>query len=306
MFQSLLIANRGEIAIRIARACADLGVRSVAVFAEDDAASLHTRKADLALPLKGRGVAAYLDRQQLIALALQQGCQAIHPGYGFLAENPDFARGCLEAGLTLIGPGPEVLQLFGDKAAARALAEDCGVPLLEGINRAVSLEQAAAFLERHGAVMLKALAGGGGRGMRAVTEAGQLQQAFIRCQSEAQAAFGNGALYVEQLLQRARHIEIQVLGDGSGAVSHLWERDCSLQRRHQKLVEVAPSPDLAPQLRQQLIDAALALAARVRYQGIGTFEFLLDQEHPGRFYFMEANPRIQVCLLYTSPSPRDS
>ncbi len=294
MFQSLLIANRGEITIRIARACADLGIRSVAVFAEDDAASLHTRKADLALPLKGRGVAAYLDRQQLIALALEQGCQAIHPGYGFLAENPDFARGCLEAGLTLIGPGPEVLQLFGDKAAARALAEDCGVPLLEGINRAVSLEQAAAFLECHGAVMLKALAGGGGRGMRAVTEAGQLQQAFIRCQSEAQAAFGNGALYVEQLLQRARHIEIQVLGDGSGAVSHLWERDCSLQRRHQKLVEIAPSPDLAPQLRQQLIDAALALAARVRYQGIGTFEFLLDQEHPGRFYFMEANPRIQV------------
>lgn len=294
MFQSLLIANRGEIAIRIARACADLGIRSVAVYAEDDAASLHLRRADLALPLKGRGVPAYLDRRQLISLALEHGCTAIHPGYGFLAENVDFARDCLEAGLTFIGPAPEVLQLFGDKAAARALAQDCRVPLLDGINHQVSLEQAAAFLARHGALMLKALAGGGGRGMRAVTEAGQLQQAFARCQSEAQAAFGNGALYVEQLLQHARHIEIQVLGDGSGAVSHLWERDCSLQRRHQKLVEIAPSPDLADELRQQLIDAALQLASRVRYQGIGTFEFLLDQQHPGRFYFMEANPRIQV------------
>ncbi|WP_025127326.1 carboxyl transferase domain-containing protein [Pseudomonas sp. PH1b] len=294
MFQSLLIANRGEIAIRIARACADLGIRSVAVYAEDDAASLHLRRADLALPLKGRGVPAYLDRRQLISLALEHGCAAIHPGYGFLAENADFARDCLKAGLTFIGPAPEVLQLFGDKAAARALAQDCRVPLLDGINHQVSLEQAAAFLARHGALMLKALAGGGGRGMRAVTEAGQLQQAFARCQSEAQAAFGNGALYVEQLLQHARHIEIQVLGDGSGAVSHLWERDCSLQRRHQKLVEIAPSPDLADELRQQLIDAALQLASRVRYQGIGTFEFLLDQQHPGRFYFMEANPRIQV------------
>lgn len=294
MFKSLLIANRGEIAIRIARACADLGIRSVAVFAEDDAASLHTRKADLALPLQGRGVAAYLDRPQLIALALEQGCEAIHPGYGFLAENPDFAQDCLDAGVTFIGPAPQVLQLFGDKAAARALAQDCGVPLLAGSNQAVDLEQASAFLERHGPVMLKALAGGGGRGMRAVSERGQLQQAFIRCQSEAQAAFGNGQLYVEQWLQRARHIEIQVLGDGSGAVSHLWERDCSLQRRHQKLVEIAPSPDLADELRQQLIDAALTLAARVRYQGIGTFEFLLDAQCPGRFYFMEANPRIQV------------
>ncbi|MEN5090906.1 carboxyl transferase domain-containing protein [Pseudomonas protegens] len=294
MFQSLLIANRGEIAIRIARACADLGIRSVAVYAEDDAASLHLRRADLALPLKGRGVAAYLDRQQLISLAQVHGCTAIHPGYGFLAENADFARDCLEAGLTFIGPAPEVLQLFGDKAAARALAQDCGVPLLDGINHQVSLEQAAAFFTRHGALMLKALAGGGGRGMRAVTESGQLEQAFARCQSEAQAAFGNGALYVEQLLQRARHIEIQVLGDGSGAVSHLWERDCSLQRRHQKLVEIAPSPDLPAELRQQLIDAALQLASRVHYQGIGTFEFLLDQQRPGRFYFMEANPRIQV------------
>ncbi|MBT9528704.1 MAG: carbamoyl-phosphate synthase large subunit, partial [Pseudomonas sp.] len=290
----LLIANRGEIAIRIARACADLEIRSVAVFAEDDDASLHTRKADLAVPLKGRGVPAYLDMDQLIAIAAAQGCDAIHPGYGFLAENAEFARRCQAAGITFIGPAPEVLELFGDKAAARALAERCGVPLVAGINQAVSLEQAQAFCAEHGAVMLKALAGGGGRGMRAVFEPAALAEAYARCQSEAQAAFGNGALYIEQLVSDARHIEVQVLGDGSGAVSHLWERDCSLQRRNQKLVEIAPSPDLDSDVRDAMIAAALQLAAEVKYCGIGTFEFLLDAAQPGRFYFMEANPRVQV------------
>ena len=184
-FTALLIANRGEIAIRIARACADLEIRSVAVFAEDDDASLHTRKADLAVPLKGRGVPAYLDMDQLIAIAAAQGCDAIHPGYGFLAENAEFARRCQAAGITFIGPAPEVLELFGDKAAARALAERCGVPLVAGINQAVSLEQAQAFCAEHGAVMLKALAGGGGRGMRAVFEPATLAEAYARCQSEA-------------------------------------------------------------------------------------------------------------------------
>lgn len=293
-FTSLLIANRGEIAIRIARACADLEIRSVAVFAEDDDASLHTRKADLAVPLKGRGVPAYLDMDQLIAIAAAHGCDAIHPGYGFLAENAEFARRCQAAGITFIGPAPEVLELFGDKAAARALAERCGVPLVAGINHAVSLEQAQAFCAEHGAVMLKALAGGGGRGMRAVFEPATLAEAYARCQSEAQAAFGNGALYIEQLVSDARHIEVQVLGDGSGAVSHLWERDCSLQRRNQKLVEIAPSPDLDSGVRDAMIAAALQLAADVKYCGIGTFEFLLDAAQPGRFYFMEANPRVQV------------
>ena len=293
-FTALLIANRGEIAIRIARACADLEIRSVAVFAEDDDASLHTRKADLAVPLKGRGVPAYLDMDQLIAIAAAQGCDAIHPGYGFLAENAEFARRCQAAGITFIGPAPEVLELFGDKAAARALAERCGVPLVAGINQAVSLEQAQAFCTEHGAVMLKALAGGGGRGMRAVFEPATLAEAYARCQSEAQAAFGNGALYIEQLVSDARHIEVQVLGDGSGAVSHLWERDCSLQRRNQKLVEIAPSPDLDSGVRDAMIAAALQLAADVKYCGIGTFEFLLDAAQPGRFYFMEANPRVQV------------
>lgn len=296
-FNALLIANRGEIAIRIARACADLGIRSVAVFAEDDAASLHVRKADVALPLAGRGVAAYLDMDRLVALALEQGCEAIHPGYGFLAENGEFARRCQRAGIHFVGPQAEVLDLFGDKAAARALAERLEVPLVAGINRAVSVEEAEAFLEGLGdgaAVMLKALAGGGGRGMRAVEEVAQLADAYRRCRAEAQAAFGRDELYVEQRVARARHIEVQVLGDGSGAVSHLWERDCSLQRCQQKLLEIAPSPDLPEATREALIDCALRMAGAVRYRGIGTFEFLVDDERPGRFYFMEANPRIQV------------
>ena len=294
MFQALLIANRGEIAIRIARACADLGIRSVAVFAEDDGASLHTRRADLAAPLKGRGVPAYLDMDQLIAIAIAQGCDAIHPGYGFLAENAEFARRCAVAGVRFIGPAPEVLELFGDKAAARQLAERCGVPLVAGLNQAVTLQQAQDFCAQHGPVMLKALAGGGGRGMRAVLVADELAEAYARCQSEAQAAFGNGALYVEQLVGAARHIEVQVLGDGSGAVSHLWERDCSLQRRNQKLIEIAPSPGLDAGVREAIIACALKLAGEVKYQGIGTFEFLLDEDRPGQFYFMEANPRVQV------------
>ncbi|AQZ32252.1 carbamoyl-phosphate synthase large subunit [Pseudomonas sp. LPH1] len=293
-FPALLIANRGEIAIRIAQACADLGIRSVAVYAEDDSACLHTRKADLAVALAGRGPTAYLDIDQLIAIAREQGCAAIHPGYGFLAENAEFARRCQAVGLTFVGPTPETLQLFGDKAAARDLAQHCDVPLVPGINQAVTLEQAAAFQAEHGSVMLKALAGGGGRGMRAVDDPAQLAEAFTRCASEAQGAFGSGALYVEKRVRRARHIEVQVLGDGSGAVSHLWERDCSLQRRHQKLVEIAPSPDLDAASREAIIASALRLAAEVQYRGIGTFEFLLDLDQPGRFYFMEANPRVQV------------
>ena len=262
-FSALLIANRGEIAIRIARACADLGIRSVAVYTEDDAASLHLRKADSAVALQGRGVPAYLDMEQLLAIAQAEGCEAIHPGYGFLAENAEFARRCQAAGLRFIGPGIEVLELFGDKAAARDLAERCGVPLVAGLNRAVSLEQARDFLRSLGAgaaVMLKALAGGGGRGMRAVRDEAELADAYARCQSEAQAAFGNGALYIEQLVQDARHIEIQVLGDGTGAVSHLWERDCSLQRRNQKLIEIAPSPDLPEATRNAAFRRSAAVS----------------------------------------------
>ena len=294
-FSAILIANRGEIAIRIANACADLGIRSVGVFAEDDQHSLHTRQVDEAVALPGRGVPAYLDGTQLIAIAREQGCEAIHPGYGFLAENAEFAEQCAEAGLTLIGPGAETLRLFGDKAAARALAAKCQVPLVQGTAQAVSLEQAQAFMAslNGSGVMIKALSGGGGRGMRAVTDPAALEAAFQRCQSEAKAAFGNDAVYVEQLVTDARHIEVQVLGDGSGAVSQLWERDCTLQRRHQKLVEFAPAPGLDAALRDRIIDSALTLAAEVNYLGIGTFEFLVEPA-AGRYFFMEANPRVQV------------
>ncbi len=287
----LLIANRGEIAIRIARAAAELDIPSVAVYAEDDTASLHLRKADQAVALKGRGAAAYLDMRQLLDAALASGCDAVHPGYGFLSENAAFARLCEGAGVRFIGPAPEALDTFGDKARARELAERCGVPLAAGSNRATTLEEARAFLES-GPIMLKALAGGGGRGMRPVRDAAELEEAYARCQSEARTAFGNDALYVERLIEQARHIEVQVVGDGE-AVSHLWERDCSLQRRNQKVIEIAPAPELDPALRQRILDAALTLAAEARYRGIGTFEFLVDDAR-GDFVFMEANPRIQV------------
>ncbi|MDH4558740.1 ATP-grasp domain-containing protein [Pseudomonas sp. BN417] len=289
--QSLLIANRGEIAIRIARAAAELGILSVAVYAEDDGDSLHLRKADRAVALKGRGAAAYLDAAQLVEIARQHGCDAVHPGYGFLSENADFARQCEAAGIRFVGPSAEALELFGDKARARELAARCGLPLADGSNSATSLDEARALLEG-GPIMLKALAGGGGRGMRAVREAAELERAFERCQSEARAAFGSGELYVERLIENARHIEVQVLGDGE-RVTHLWERDCSLQRRHQKVIEIAPAPELDASLRRRILDAALTLAAAVGYRGLGTFEFLVDAAR-GDFVFMEANPRIQV------------
>ena len=297
---SLLIANRGEIAIRIARAAAELGIRTVAVFSEDDAQSLHTQKTDDALPLQGRGAAAYLDIEQILALATQAGCDAIHPGYGFLSENAEFAKRCAEAAVTFVGPQVETLALFGDKGQARILAERCGVPVLPGTSGATSVDEAKEFLVSlgaGGAVMIKALAGGGGRGMRAVQAVDDIEAAYARCQSEANAAFGNGDVYVEQLIPRARHIEVQVVGDGSGAVSQLGERECSIQRRNQKLVEIAPSPGLLPELRERLSSAAVRLAREVHYASLGTFEFLVNAEHGGdnaTFAFIEANARLQV------------
>ena len=297
---SLLIANRGEIAIRIARAAAELGIRTVAIFSEDDAQSLHTQKTDEALPLQGRGAAAYLDIEQILALATQAGCDAIHPGYGFLSENAEFAKRCAEAAVTFVGPQVETLALFGDKGQARILAERCGVPVLPGTSGATSVDEAKAFLASlgaGGAVMIKALAGGGGRGMRAVQAVDDIEAAYARCQSEANAAFGSGDVYVEQLIPRARHIEVQVVGDGSGAVSQLGERECSIQRRNQKLVEIAPSPGLLPELRERLSTAAVRLAQAVQYASLGTFEFLVNAEHGGdnaTFAFIEANARLQV------------
>lgn len=293
--QRLLIANRGEIAIRIARAAAGLGIETVAVYAEDDARCLHVARADAAAPLRGAGAGAYLDAEQLVAAALANRCDAVHPGYGFLSENAAFAHRCVAAGLAFVGPRPELLALFGDKLQARALARRCEVPLLPGTEDDTSLAQVRDFLAALGdgaAVMIKAVAGGGGRGMRAVTRLDELEAAYARCRSEAQAAFGNGALYVERLIPRARHIEIQIVGDGN-SVSQLGERECTLQRRQQKLVEMAPSPTLAAPLRERIADCALRMATAVRYEGLGTFEFLLDADSD-EFVFIEANPRLQV------------
>lgn len=297
MFKKILIANRGEIALRLVRAVRDLGAASVAVYADDDALSPHVRSADESVPLGATGPGAYLDIERLIGIARDKGCDAVHPGYGFLSERADFAEACEDAGLVFIGPEVSHLALFGDKARARALARECGVPLMPGSPEAVTLEEAQAFFAAQGpgaGVMVKAIGGGGGRGMRAVLDADELPEAYARCVSEARAAFGVEGVYVERLMPHARHIEVQVLGDGEQVIA-LGERECSLQRRFQKLVEVAPSPCLPPALREAVTQAVLKMARRVNYRSLGTFEFLVDErslELP--FVFIEANPRLQV------------
>ena len=297
MFQKILIANRGEIAVRLIRAARDLGLATVAVYARDDAQALHVRLADEAVALQATGPAAYLDIGAVVAAAVDSGCDAVHPGYGFLSERADFASACAAAGIVFVGPAAEHLALFGDKARARALASEHQVPLLPGTG-AATLEQVQAFLaaqrQQHPGcgVMLKAVAGGGGRGMRAVFDADALPEAYARCSSEAQAAFGVAAVYAERLIPRARHIEIQLLGDGREVVS-FGERECTLQRRFQKLVEIAPSPTLDAALRERMTACALRLARAVGYRSLGTFEFLLDDER-GDFVFIEVNPRLQV------------
>ena len=291
----LLIANRGEIATRISRTAAEFGLATVAVFPDDDATSLHTQKTDEAVRIAGRGVSAYLNGDTIINAALDAGADAIHPGYGFLSENAHFAQSCVDAGIIFVGPAPQHLSLFGDKHAARQLANEQHVPILPGTASPTSLNEARSFMDAlgpNGAVMIKAVSGGGGRGMRSVSDADALAETYERCQSEALAAFGNGELYVERLVRNARHIEVQIIGDGL-EVSHLWERDCSLQRRRQKVVEFAPAPHLDPSVREQLIDASLRLADAVNYRNLGTIEFLVDQE-TNEFYFIEANPRLQV------------
>jgi acetyl/propionyl-CoA carboxylase alpha subunit len=293
---NLLIANRGEIAVRIARAAAELGARTVAVYSQDDADSLHIRKAEHAVALAGSGPRTYLDGAAIIQAALEADCDTIHPGYGFLSESAVFARDCAEAGLRFVGPSVEQLELFGDKGKARSLAQRLGVPVLRGTFGATTLEDARFFLTSlgsRGQMIIKASAGGGGRGMRFVADDADLAEAFARCQSEATAAFGRGDVYVEEFFPRARHIEIQVIGDGR-TVTHLWDRECSLQRRHQKVVEIAPSPTLPDATRQQLIAAALKMAQEVGYENAGTFEFLVDARAGERFAFIEANARLQV------------
>ena len=296
----LLVANRGEIAIRIIRAAAELNIPTVAVAPEDDAGSLHTGKADEAITLQGIGTAAYLDIEQLITVARESGCDAVHPGYGFLAENADFARRCAEAGLTFIGPRVETLELFGDKARARVAATAVDVPIIRGIDHAVSPAEAAAFFDELGdgrAMIIKAVGGGGGRGSRVVESADEVAATYERCRSEAQAAFGNGDLYVEEFIQQARHVEVQILGDVHGAIAHLGERECSVQRNFQKIIEIAPAPGLADDLRARIIDTAVRFADSVGYSNAGTFEFLVDvsgNDNVAPFAFIETNARLQV------------
>ena len=294
----LLIANRGEIAVRIARAAMDLGIHTVAVYSEDDANGLHLRIADEAVALDGCGVPAYLDIEGVVGRAVDANCDAVHPGYGFLAENAAFAAACAEAGVTFVGPRPKVLALFGDKGHARAAAREADVPVLRGTDRPTTVEETQEFFAGLGqgkAMIIKALAGGGGRGTRIVASADEIEQAYERCRSEAERAFGNGGLYVEELIPRARHIEVQLLGDESGGLIDLGERECSAQRRHQKVVETAPAPNLSPTLRAAIIDAALRLGRSTQYNSLGTFEFLVDaDESGGGFAFIEANARLQV------------
>src|SRR3954471_6563803 len=288
MIKRLLIANRGEIAIRIAQTASELGIVPVGIYSEDDATSLHVKRVDEAVALKGRGSAAYLDIAGVVAAARAAKCDAIHPGYGFLSENAAFARACAEAGIVFVGPTPEQLDLFGDKARARAQAEKSKVPVLPGTG-AIDVAGATAFFRKHArsGIALKAIAGGGGRGMRLVSRESEIAEAFTRAAAEAKAAFGNGALYAERLVREARHIEVQIVGDGKAVVA-LGERECTLQRRSQKIVELAPSPNLKPAMRRKIVEAAVAMAKAVKYRSLGTFEFLVDGE---AFFFIEANPR---------------
>ncbi len=294
MFQKILIANRGEIAVRIIRACRELEIAAVAVFSEADRPALHVRYAEEAYCIGPPPAAAsYLNIDAILTAAQRSGAEAIHPGYGFLAENPEFAARCEAAGLTFIGPPASALRALGGKTAARRLAEQAGVPTVPGITAELTDAEVAAAAERLGfPVVIKAVAGGGGRGMRVVAAAPELAAATREARSEAKAAFGNAAVYVEKYLPAPRHVEIQILADREGHVIHLGERECSVQRRHQKVIEEAPSPLLDPPLRQQMGEAAIRLARAAGYVNAGTFEFLVDRDRA--FYFLEANPRIQV------------
>ncbi|HEX4574335.1 MAG TPA: acetyl-CoA carboxylase biotin carboxylase subunit [Gemmatimonadales bacterium] len=295
MFKKVLIANRGEIALRVIRACKELGLETVAVYSEADRDSLHTRFADDDVCI-GRAPArdSYLNIPRIIAAAEITGADAIHPGYGFLAENPEFADIVRASNITFIGPTGEQIRQMGDKAAARKLAQKLKVATVPGSSGPVAdAEEGLETAHQLGyPVIIKAAAGGGGKGMRVATDDEQFAQAFALAKQEALAAFGSDAVYLEKYLARPRHIEIQIMGDTHGKLMHLCERDCSVQRRHQKLIEEAPSPAVDQTLRQDIGDAAVRLAEAISYVGAGTIEFLLDED--GAFYFMEMNTRIQV------------
>nr|MCU0247416.1 pyruvate carboxylase [Bryobacter sp.] len=295
--KKLLALNRGEIAIRIFRAANELGLRTVAIYAKEDKLSLHRFKADEAyLVGEDKGpVQAYLDAEGIVALAAEVGVDAIHPGYGFLSENPALPRACAKAGITFIGPSAELLEQLGDKTAARRLAEKAGIPVVPGTEKPVSGKADAAAIARKIGfpLIIKAAFGGGGRGMRVVNSEKEFATRIEEARKEAGAAFGNDAVFLERYIRRARHIEVQILGDTHGNLLHLYERDCSVQRRHQKVVETAPAVNLDARIRREICDAAVALARTANYSNAGTVEFLVDVE-TGEWFFIEVNPRVQV------------
>ena len=295
MFQKVLIANRGEIAVRIIQACRDLGVIAVAVYSEADREALHAQIADEAICIgPARAADSYLNMDNIISAALASGCQAIHPGFGFLSENPDFAERTTQAGLAFIGPTAATIRLMGDKSEAKRNAIAAGVPVALGTDGPPrDFDEAIAEAGRIGyPVMLKAASGGGGKGIRVARSVKDLKDAYDSAAAEAVANFGDGRLYMEKYIENPRHIEVQILGDHYGNVVHLFERECSVQRRHQKLIEESPSAFVTPELREKMTQAAVSLAKRVGYRNAGTIEFLVDSDR--NFYFCEMNTRIQV------------
>jgi pyruvate carboxylase subunit A len=294
MIRKILIANRGEIAVRIIRACSEMGIRSVALYSEADRFSLHVKKADEAFSIGSDPLTGYLNVHRIVNLAVSTGCDAIHPGYGFLSENPELAAACARRGITFIGPSAQVIKRMGDKTEARDAMKAAGLPVTPGSDSNLeNIDQALELAETFGyPVMLKATSGGGGRGIRRCDSAEDLKRNYDRVISEATKAFGRADIFLEQCIVNPRHIEVQVLADHHGNAIHLYERDCSIQRRNQKLIEIAPSPQLDEAQRQYLGGLAVLAAKAVNYTNAGTIEFLLDAD--GRFYFMEMNTRVQV------------
>jgi acetyl-CoA carboxylase biotin carboxylase subunit len=291
----VFVANRGEIAVRIVRACHDLGLEAIAAYSEADSESLAVRLADGAAHVGGsRPNESYLVADNLVHAALTHGCDALHPGYGFLSESPLLAQKCLEAGIIFIGPQPEIISLMGNKLGARAMAKDLGLPVVPGSPRVREWREIKTLGDRIGyPLMIKAAAGGGGRGIKIIRKESEIESSVIAASAEAMAAFGDDTLFVERFIEDGRHIEVQILADVSGCVLHLGERDCSLQRRYQKLVEEAPAANLSKQLRDRIRQSAVELAMKVEYKNAGTVEFIVDQESE-EFYFLEMNTRIQV------------
>src|SRR5215210_4896190 len=294
MLKKVLVTNRGEIALRVVRACRELGIPSVAVYSDADEEALHVRLADEAVHIgPAKAQKSYLNIEAIVEAARDKGADAVHPGYGFLAENASFAAACREAGLAFVGPSPETMENIGDKSAARRLAKEADVPVVPGTEGNATPDEA---MEKAGEIgypiMVKAAAGGGGMGIRVVESEGELEEAVKKAGQEAEAAFGEGSVYLEKFLSEPRHVEVQIMGDGEGNVVHFYERECSIQRRRQKLIEEAPSPGINPETREEISQAAVRLAQAAGYANAGTVEFLVDEDES--FYFIEMNTRIQV------------